>query len=81
MISVILKVAWNAYIHSIWKERNNMRHGRPPKSMVNILDKIIFSIQIVTSSMRSVKADSVNILLYKNFKLHDSLLITVQRRV
>lgn len=76
----MLHVAWNAYIHSIWKEKNNKKHGKATQSMASIFGTILFSIQIATSKIRNVKDDVVNMLLYRNFKLHDSLLRTVQSR-
>lgn len=74
LVSVVLRVAWNVYIHNIRKERNNKRHGKAPQSMANIFDSIIFSVQIATFKIRNVKADVVNMLLYRNFNLGFTIL-------
>lgn len=64
LISVVLRVAWNANIHCIWKERNRRLHGKSPRSMASVLDCVIFTVQIATCSIKNVIADAVNIFLY-----------------
>ncbi|KAG8491588.1 hypothetical protein CXB51_014775 [Gossypium anomalum] len=39
-ILYLLKLAWNAYVHSIWCERNGKLFGRPATSVDHLLARI-----------------------------------------
>lgn len=73
LLSIILGVAWNAYICIIYGERNARFHRKRSQSMTKFCRTFFFSSRIALSKTTNVRRDYVNIMLNRNFSLQDYL--------
>ena len=69
LISNILRLAWNASIYHIWKERNGRMHGQTFAAPNQIVQHIQDDIRLRLISLKSITNDAVNCLLCHNWGL------------
>ena len=60
LISLILRIAWKAYIYiyHVWRERNRRIHGHSSASELQILEEIKEEVRIKLTGIQSIAADS-----------------------
>ena len=64
LISLILGIAWKAFVYHIWKERNRRIHGHAPETGLQVLESIKEVVGIKLAGIKHVADDSVNRRLY-----------------
>ena len=64
MIFSLLKVAWNAYIYNIWRERNIKIHDQKEETKQQVMNKIKEAVRTRLGKLKMVKKDHINTLLY-----------------
>ena len=67
LISIILSIAWKAYIYHVWCERNGRLHSQPSNSLLQILEKIKEIVCIKLNGVNKVATDDVNRRLCRNW--------------
>ena len=73
LISNLLKIAWNALIYSIWRERNCRIYAQKTGTSEQILSNVKEVVRHRLGRMKNVKNDTVNNFLYRSWGLHDSI--------
>ena len=73
LISNLLKIAWNALIYSIWRERNCRIYAQKTETSEQILSNVKEVVRHRLGRMKNVKNDAVNNFLYRSWGLHDSI--------
>ena len=73
MILVLLKVAWNAYIYYVWKEKNFKVFVQKKETMQPVLDQIREVVRFSLKKLKMLKADHINILLYRAWNLFHNI--------
>ncbi|XP_039031720.1 uncharacterized protein LOC120166540 [Hibiscus syriacus] len=63
LITTILKIAWNAYVYSLWQERNRRIFQGRSRSTDNLLKEIIEVVSIRLRGKSINKLDSTNFFL------------------
>ena len=69
--TTILRVAWSAFVYHIWRERNYRVFQHREETSVKILEDIMKVIRYRLAKLKKVKADEVNIMLYRSWGLLD----------
>ena len=75
LVSIILRLAWQALIYYIWIERNNRIYKGREKTVVQILEQIKEVVSIRTKGLKKVKLDSVNFTLYSSWNLSQIIFV------
>ena len=78
MISMVLRVGWNAFIYHIWRERNNRIFRNKEETKEQIMEHIKSVIRHRLAGLRCVNPDPVNLLLYDSWGLFDSIFVNGQ---
>ena len=73
MISTLLRVAWNAFIYHIWREKNCRIFQQKEESNMKILEDIREVMMYRLVKLSKVNADNVNIALYRAWGLFDKI--------
>ena len=73
MISTLLRIAWNAFVYHIWRKKNCKIFQHQTESSMKILEDIREVIQYRLVRLSKVKADEVNIALYRAWGLSDTI--------
>ena len=73
MISLLLRVAWSAFIYNIWQERNTRIFAHAEKTEEQILNYIRETVRCRLTKLRNVKKDHVNMSLHREWNLDDSM--------
>ena len=68
----MLRIAWNAYLYLIWKERNDRVYGKLGRHE-DVLRNIVETVQYRLQNLQHVAADDVNRELCINWGLGDSI--------
>ena len=73
LISQLLRIAWSSYIYHVWKERYSRIHTGKVENSEQIANLIKEAVRYQLVKLKKVKADSVNILLYRSWGLSDNI--------
>ena len=73
LISMVLKVGWNAFIYQIWRERNSRIFRNKEETKKQIIEKIKTAVQHRLARLRHVNPDHVNLFLHNSWGLFDSI--------
>ena len=73
MISLLLRVAWSAFIYNIWQERNSRIFAHVEETEEQILNYIRETIRGRLTKLRNLTKDHVNMSLYREWNLDDSM--------
>ena len=66
LISILLRIAWNALIYNVWRERNSRIYAQKSGTFEQILNNIKEAVRFRLDKLKNVKVDSVNISLYRS---------------
>ena len=75
LISLILRIGWNAYIYQIWKERNNRIFKQKEEKEEQILEHIKTAVRYRIAALSHIVVDSVNLSLHDSWGLFDSMFV------
>ena len=67
LISIVLKVGWNAFIYHVWRERNNRWFKQIEEEKEHIMEKIKEVVRHRTAKLRNVATDLVNMALHRSW--------------
>ena len=67
LISIVLKVGWNAFIYHVWRERNNRLFKQTEQAKEQIMEKIKEVVRHRTAKLRNVAIDPVNMALHRSW--------------
>ncbi|XVF43471.1 hypothetical protein PTKIN_Ptkin02bG0042600 [Pterospermum kingtungense] len=70
LLSVILRLAWRAFIYNIWKERNARIFGITSQNPLQILENIQTEVRIRILGLQNIADDVVNRNLCTSWGLH-----------
>ena len=73
LLSLILSIAWKAFVYHVWKERNRRLHGHPSESVLQVLDLIKEVVGIKLAGIKNVADDSVNRRLCNAWSLSEDM--------
>ena len=63
LISLLMRIAWSAYIYYVWKKWNSRIHTHKIESSEQVVMHIKEVIRFHFAKLRNIRTDSVNILL------------------
>ena len=75
MISMILRVGWNAFIYQIWRERNCRIFRNKEETKEQIMEHIKTAIRHRLAGLRHVNPDPINLFLHNSWGLFDSIFV------
>ena len=73
LISILLRVAWNAFVYHIWRERNYRIFQQKNETHLKIMEEIIEVIRYRLVRLKKVEADELNVSLYRAWGLFDTI--------
>ena len=73
MLSILLRVAWNAVIYVTWTERNSRIYRHKEGTSMQALELIKEVIKFRLAGLKKIKLDSVNFSLYSSWELSYSI--------
>ena len=60
LISIILRIAWKAFIYFVWKERNRRLHNELAETAMQLLERVKDVVRIKLADLTNVMDDDVN---------------------
>ena len=60
LISIVLRIAWKAFIYFVWRERNRRLHNDLSENPEKLLARIKEVVRIKLTSLTNIAADDVN---------------------
>ena len=69
LISIVLRIAWKAFIYFVWRERNRRLHNDQTENPEQLLDRIKEVVQIKLIGLTNIVADDVNRQLFCSWGL------------
>ena len=65
--SVVLRLAWRAFIYHIWQERNRRMHGQHPEDHDQLVEHIRSDVRIRLNGLKHISNDLINCRVYQNW--------------
>ena len=69
LISIVLKIAWRAFIYFVWRERNRRLHNELAETPLQLLEQVKDVVRIKLAGLTNVADDDVNRRLCCNWDL------------
>ena len=64
LISIVLRIAWKAFIYFVWRVRNRRLHNDLAENPEQLLDRIKEVVRIKLTGLTNIAADNVNNQLF-----------------
>ena len=69
LISVVLRLAWRAFIYHVWRERNRRMHEQQPGDHDQLVEHIKNDIRLRLNGLQNISNDLINYIICQNWGL------------
>lgn len=57
----VCKLVWSAAVYHLWRQRNDIRHGNPPKAQEKVLQEVVWDVNNRIRGKGKFKKIDVNV--------------------
>ncbi len=67
--AVMCKLCWGAAVYHLWRQRNDIRHGKAPKTEEKLLLDVVWDVKYRIRSKGTYKKSDLNVKICTNWGL------------
>ena len=76
LITLLIRIGWNAFIYNIWQERNMRIFRKKEAAKEQIIECIKEAVKYRLARLKKIAVDSINTSLQRSWGLLDSIFVS-----